>query len=136
MATTQLRDQVKKQLDDVTESAHQVFLAGLGAAALSQEETGRLFDRLVTRGRKVEAVGKKKVAAGKKQLNSTTKQATARAEKVYRRVQDELDSRLAKIVNRLGIPNQDQIRLLTERVAELTRKVEGLQKGSKAAAAG
>ena len=136
MATTQLRDQVKKQLDDVTESAHQVFLAGLGAAALSQEETGRLFDRLVSRGRKVEAEGKKKVAAGKKQLDATTKQATARAEKVYRRVQDELDSRLAKIVNRLGIPNQDQIRLLTDRVAELTRKVEGLQKTTKAAAAG
>ena len=140
MATTELRDQVKKQLDDVTESvtesAHQVFLAGLGAAALSQEETGRLFDRLVTRGRKVEAEGKKKVAAGKKQLNSTTKQATARAEKVFRRVQDELDSRLAKLVNRLGMPNQDQIRLLTDRVAELTRKVEGLQKATKAAAAG
>ena len=136
MATTQLRDQVKKQLDDVTDSAHQVFLAGLGAAALSQEETGRLFDRLVSRGRKVEAEGKKKVAAGKKQLDATTKQASARAEKVYRRVQDELDSRLAKLVNRLGMPNQDQIRLLTDRVAELTRKVEGLQKGTKAAAAG
>jgi len=139
MATTQLT-QVKKQLgevtSDVTESAHQVFLAGLGAAALSQEETGRLFDRLVSRGRKVEAEGKKKVAAGKKQLDATTKQATARAEKVYRRVQDELDSRLAKLVNRLGIPNQDQIRLLTDRVAELTRKVEGLAKTTKAAAAG
>ena len=140
MATEQLRTQVKKQLDEVTgsvtESAHQVFLAGLGAAALSQEEGGRLFDRLVTRGRKVEAEGKKKVAAGKKQLDATTKQATARAEKVYRRVQDELDSRLAKLVNRLGIPNQDQIRLLTDRVAELTRKVEGLAKTTKAAAAG
>src|SRR6476659_1486411 len=59
MATQPLRTQVKKQLDDVTsevtKSAHQVFLAGLGAAALSQEEGGRLFDRLVTRGRKVEA---------------------------------------------------------------------------------
>ena len=139
MATTQLT-QVKKQLgevtSEVTESAHQVFLAGLGAAALSQEETGRLFDRLVSRGRKVEAEGKKKVAAGKKQLDATTKQATARAEKVYRRVQDELDSRLAKLVNRLGLPNQDQIRLLTDRVAELTRKVEGLTKTTKAAAAG
>lgn len=139
MATTQLT-QVKKQLgevtSEVTESAHQVFLAGLGAAALSQEETGRLFDRLVSRGRKVEAEGKKKVAAGKKQLDATTKQATARAEKVYRRVQNEVDSRLAKLVNRLGIPNQDQIRLLTDRVAELTRKVEGLAKTTKAAAAG
>ena len=141
MATEQLRTQVKKQLDEVTASvtesvtasAHQVFLAGLGAAALSQEETGRLFDRLVTRGKKVEAEGKKKVTQGKKQLDAAKKRAT----RAFDRVQGELDSRLAKAVNRLGIPNQDQIRLLTERVAELTRKVEGLQKSTaKAAQAG
>ena len=131
MATEPLRTQVKKQLDDVTDSAHQVFLAGLGAAALSQEEGGRLFDRLVTRGRKVEAEGKKKVNQGKKQLDAAKKSAT----KAFDRVQSGLDSRLAKVVNRLGIPNQDQIRLLTERVAELTRKVEGLQKSTAKAAA-
>ena len=135
MATESLSTQVKKQLDDVTsevtKSAHQVFLAGLGAAALSQEEGGRLFDRLVTRGRKVEAEGKKKVTQGKKQLDAAKKSAT----KTFERVQGELDSRLAKVVNRLGIPNQDQIRLLTERVAELTRKVEGLQKSTAKAAA-
>ena len=124
MATEQIRTQVKKQLDDATKSAHQVILAGLGAAALAEEEGGRLFERLVTRGRKVEAAGKKKVDQGKKQVTAATK----RAGKAFERVQGELDTRLAKVVNRLGIPNQDQIRLLTERVAELTRKVEGLQK--------
>jgi poly(hydroxyalkanoate) granule-associated protein len=131
MATEPLRTQVKKQLDDVADSAHQVFLAGLGAAALSQEEGGRLFDRLVTRGRKVEAEGKKKVTQGKKQLDAAKKRAT----KAFDRVQGEVEGRLAKVVNRLGIPNQDQIRLLTERVAELTRKVEGLQKSRAKAAA-
>lgn len=131
MATEPLRTQVKKQLDDVADSAHQVFLAGLGAAALSQEEGGRLFDRLVTRGRKVEAAGKKKVNQGKKQLDAAKKRATG----AFERVQGDIEGRVAKVVNRLGIPNQDQIRLLTERVAELTRKVEGLQKSTAKAAA-
>lgn len=131
MATEPLRTQVKKQLDDVADSAHQVFLAGLGAAALSQEEGGRLFDRLVTRGRKVEAEGKKKVTQGKKQLDAAKKRAT----KAFDRLQGEVEGRLAKVVNRLGIPNQEQIRLLTQRVAELTRKVEGLQKSRAKAAA-
>ena len=130
MATAPLRTQVKKQLDDAADSAHQVLLAGLGAAALSQEEGGRLFDRLVTRGRKVEAEGKKKVNQGKKQLDAAKKSAT----KAFERVQGQLEGRVAKVVNRLGIPNQDQIRLLTERVAELTRKVEGLQKSTAKAA--
>jgi poly(hydroxyalkanoate) granule-associated protein len=124
----ELRDQVKKQLDDVTTSAHQVFLAGLGAAALAEEETGRLFERLVARGKKVEAEGKKRVTEGKKQVTEMRK----KAEKVVDKVQGEIDTRLGKVVQRLGIPNQDQIRLLTERVAELTRKVEGLQKPSRA----
>ncbi len=136
MATEQLRTQVKKQLDEVTDSAHRVFLAGLGAAALSQEEGGRLFDRLVTRGRKVEAEGKKKVTQtrnqGKKRLDAAKKRAT----QAFDRVQGGVEGRVAKVVNRLGIPNQDQIRLLTERVAELTRKVEGLRKPIKAATAG
>ena len=130
MATEPLRTQVKKQLDDVTsevtKSAHQVFLAGLGAAALSQEEGGRLFDRLVTRGRKVEAEGKKKVTAGKKQIDTVTRKAN----KAFDKLSGQVDGRLQKLVQRLGIPNQDQIRLLTDRVAELTRKVEGLQKSA------
>ncbi|HEV8238847.1 MAG TPA: phasin family protein [Thermoanaerobaculia bacterium] len=135
MATAPVRTQVKKQLDDVTsevsKSAHQVFLAGLGAAALSQQEGGRFFDRLVTRGRKVEAEGKKKVTRttnqGRKQLDAAKKRAT----QAFDRVQGELDSRLGKVANRLGIPSQDQIRLLTDRVAELTRKVEGLQRAAR-----
>ena len=141
MATTPepFTTQVKKQLDEVTkdvaESAHQVFLAGLGVAALSQEESGRLFERLVARGRKVEAEGKKKVEAGRKQLDKQVGGVSKRASKAFDRVQGELDSRLAKVINRLGMPSQDQIRILTERVAELTRKVEGLQKSTAKAAA-
>src|SRR5262245_23146442 len=115
MATEQLKNQVKKQLEDatqnVTKSAHEVFLAGLGAAAYTQEEGGRLFDRLVTRGRKVEAEGKKKVTASKKQLEGVTRKAN----KAIDKIQGEVDSRLHKLVQRLGIPNQDQIRLLTDR---------------------
>jgi poly(hydroxyalkanoate) granule-associated protein len=126
MATEQLKNQVKKQIDEATKSAHEVFLAGLGAAAYTQEEGGRLFDRLVTRGRKVEAEGKKKVTAGKKQIDTVTKKAN----KAFDKISGELDGRLQKLVQRLGIPNQDQIRLLTDRVAELTRKVEGLQKSA------
>lgn len=121
---TELKNQVKKQFEDVTESAHQVFLAGLGAAAFAEQEGSKLFGQLVTRGRKVEADGKKRLTQGRKQIDEVTK----RAGKTVDKLQRELDRRLGKVAQRLGIPNQDQIRLLTERVAELTRKVEGLQK--------
>jgi poly(hydroxyalkanoate) granule-associated protein len=129
---TELKTQVKKQFDDVTESAHQVLLAGLGAAALAEQEGSKLFGQLVSRGRKVEAEGKKRLDRGKRRLTEASK----RAGKAVDKLQGELDGRLAKVVQRLGIPHQDQIRLLSDRVAELTRKVEGLQKANAKAAQG
>jgi hypothetical protein len=50
MAVEQIKDQVKKLQDDVTGTAHQVFLASLGAAALAGVQGEKIFDRLVTRG--------------------------------------------------------------------------------------
>ena len=123
---TQLGDRAKKIQDDVTTSAHQVLLAGLGAAALSQETGGKLFDRLVARGKKVETEGKKKIEQGRKQMAAAKKRTIARVEKL----QGEVDAQFGKLVGRLGIPHQDQIKTLTDRVAELTRKIDALQKST------
>jgi poly(hydroxyalkanoate) granule-associated protein len=126
----QIKTQAKKVQEDVTTSAHKVLLAGLGAAAMVQEEQEKLFDRLVTRGKKVETEGKKKLEAGKKQLTAARK----KTEKTLERWQGEVDTRVSKLVQRLGIPHQDQIRTLSDRVAELTRKIDSLQKSSKVSA--
>ena len=130
MAVEQLKDQVKKVQEDVTKSAHQVFLAGLGAAAIAGDEGEKLFDRLVTRGKKVEAEGKKRFTKVEKQVTDARKKVGTRVEKL----QGEVDARLQKLVQRLGMPNQEQVAALTDRVAELTRKVEGLQKPSRSTA--
>ena len=55
MATQQqLKRQVKKTQDGVTASAHQVLLAGLGVAALVEEQGKGLVDRLVAGGKEGE----------------------------------------------------------------------------------
>ena len=130
MAVAQIKDQVRKLQEDVTTSAHQVFLAGLGAAAIAGDEGEKLFDRLVNRGKKVEAEGKKRLTKVEKQVTETRKKVETRVEKL----QGEVDARLQKLVQRLGMPNQEQVAALTDRVAELTRKVEGLQKPSRSTA--
>jgi poly(hydroxyalkanoate) granule-associated protein len=131
MAIEQIKTQAKKVQDDVTTSAHQVFLAGLGAAALVEEESGKLieggeklFDRLVARGKKVETAGRKKVTAQKKQAEAFGKKAGATVE----RLQGTATEQVTKLLHRLGVPHQDQIRTLSDRVAELTRKIDALQK--------
>ena len=133
MAIEQLKSQAKKVQTDVTASAHQVFLAGLGAASLVEQEGEKLvkggeklFEQLVARGRKVEADGRKRLVESKKQVVAARK----KTEKTVDRLQDEVSGQLTKLVQRLGIPHQDQIRTLSDRVAELTRKIDALQKSA------
>jgi poly(hydroxyalkanoate) granule-associated protein len=133
----QISTQAKKVQDEVATSAHEVFLAGLGAAALVEQEgekllqeSGKLFDRLVARGKKVEAEGRKKVQEGRKQVVAARK----KTEKTVEKLQDNVNGQLTRLVQRLGIPHQDQIKVLSDRVAELTRKIDAMQKTSAAKA--
>jgi poly(hydroxyalkanoate) granule-associated protein len=133
MTMQQIKTQAQKVQGDVTTSAHQMFLAGLGAAALVEQEgekllqeSGKLFDKLVARGKKVEAEGKKKLAEGRKQVVA----ARRKTETSVDRIQDEVSEQLAKLVQRLGIPHQEQIKVLSDRVAELTRKIDAMQKSA------
>lgn len=128
-----VQEQAQKLTTDVTASARQVFLAGLGAFSLVEQEGekllqggGKLFEDLVARGKKVEAAGKKRIADGRKQVETARK----KTEESFERLQDEVSEQLTKLVQRLGIPHQDQIKALSDRVAELTRKIDAMQKSA------
>lgn len=145
MATQQqLRNQAKKAQDAAGASAHQVLLAGLGVAALVEEQgkglvdrlvaTGRggekLFDRLVARGRKVETKGRKRLEKGRKQVLAARTQTGKTVEDVVERARGTVDGGLGRLAQRLGIPQRQQIQALSERVGELTRKIDSLQKAA------
>jgi len=114
---------------DLKESAHRIWLAGLGALAMAGEEGKALFETLVERGtafegrsaRHVEKV-KDKVADVKANLTQTWEQ-----------VQAGLDERVAKTLDRLGVPSRGEIANLTKRVEDLTRTIEKLQKPARTA---
>ena len=150
MATQQqLKNQAKKTQDGVTESAYQVLLAGLGVAALAEEqgvklvdrlvaggkEGEKLFDRLVARGRKLETVGRKRLEQGRKQVLAARSQTEKTVEEAIDRARGTVDSGLGRLAQRLGIPQKEQIQALTDRVAELTRKIDSLQRAKTKTAA-
>ena len=58
METTTETRQEKTVQDDLKESAHRIWLAGLGALAAAEQEGTKMFNRLVDRGRDVEAKGR------------------------------------------------------------------------------
>ncbi|MBZ0110974.1 MAG: phasin family protein [Thermoanaerobaculia bacterium] len=118
----------------VTESARKAWLVGLGTVSLVGETTGRIADQLGERGKVLEAKGKKTferlVDRGVKVQKTSRKsveQALNRAEETLEELQSGVDTRLTKVSQRLGIPHREQIRRLSDRVEELTRKVEAFQ---------
>lgn len=118
----------------VVESARKAWLVGLGTVSLVGETTGRIADQLGERGKALEAKGKKTfgrlVDRGAKVQTMSRKnveKALGRAEETLEELQSGVDTRLTKVSQRLGIPHREQIRRLSDRVEELTRKVEAFQ---------
>lgn len=106
----------KKLQDELKDSAHRIWLAGLGALSAAEEEGSKVFNNLVERGRDLESKGKEQVGEAKK-----------KAEKTWDTVSGKFDETLTEALHRLGVPTRDEIRSLTEKIEALTAKVESLK---------
>lgn len=98
----------------VRESAHLIWLAGLGAFAKVSGEGGKLFDALVEEGEKVEAREKADETRGK-------------VADTWDKVEQIFEDRLARVLGRLGVPGRDDLRELTQRVDALQEHINGLR---------
>jgi poly(hydroxyalkanoate) granule-associated protein len=114
--TENIKDSTKKLQDELVDSAHRIWLAGLGALSAAQQEGSKVFDRLVERGKDVEAKTKDQAS-----------QAREKAESAWSTVGDKVDETLTSALNRLGVPTRDEIRNLTQKIEELHAKVEQLK---------
>ncbi len=118
--------QAKKAVQDaVTEAekspllgaVRKMMLAGIGAAALAQDEMEDFVNRLVERGQIAEADGKKLL-----------KDMLERRKKDVQKTETELDKRVEEMLTRMNIPTKSEIEALGQKIAALTQKVEELKK--------
>ena len=123
METTTETGQETKVQDELKESVHRIWLAGLGALAAAEEEGTKLFSRLVERGKDVESKGKVEVD----KVKAEVEKVKAKAESKLEDWGDKVDDKLTAALHRLGVPTRDEIRTLTQRVEELAAKVEQLK---------
>lgn len=114
--------QYKRFQDELVGGAHKVFLAGLGTVKTVGEESGELFDRLVERGRDLETRTRDEFQA----RTGTFRKMTHRVEGRVDELGDQVDRQITSALHRLGVPTRDEIRTLTSRVEELSRKVDRL----------
>lgn len=117
----------KKVYNDMRESAHKIWLAGLGALSKAEEEGTKVFHTLVEAGEKFEARGKKRFTLVKGKVQEAREAAEDRIEKLG----DTFDDQVANAVQKLGVPSRDEIQRLTKRVEELTAKVDKIKPAAK-----
>jgi len=113
---------------ELADSAHKVWLAGLGALAAAGAEGERLFHTLVRRGESVEKQVQGPVESAGAWVSETVKQARDRAGKTIDSISSTIDETVALALSRLGVPSRAEIASLAERVEKLTRAVDAKQK--------
>jgi poly(hydroxyalkanoate) granule-associated protein len=117
----------KKLQDELMESAHRIWLAGLGALATAEAEGSKVFSRLVERGKDVETRGKDAAADVKEQAKAKFEDAKSQTGNAWSGLGDKVDETVTSALHRLGVPTRDEIRNLTQKIEELNAKVEQLK---------
>jgi poly(hydroxyalkanoate) granule-associated protein len=105
----------------VKDSAHQIWLAGLGAFAKAQEEGSKFFETLVKEGEEIESRTKKVAEEKVEEAKTKTSDTWDKLEQVF-------EDRVSRALNRLGVPTNDDIKNLSKRMEELNRSIKELIK--------
>lgn len=121
----------------LSESAQQVWLAGVGAFSRAQTEGTKLFEALIKEGLKLEknalrfAGGQADAVRGA--MESTVGQARERATDTWDRLEKVFEDRVQRALTKLGVPAREDLAELTRKVDTLTAELRR-QNGSRAAA--
>lgn len=122
----------------VKESAQEIWLAGLGAFAKTQQEGRKVFKALVREGTGMQ---KRTMQATEDTVNDVTAKVTKvaanlqkQANGTWDKLETVFEQRVERALTRLGVPTNKEIAALTRRVEELTRSVATLTKAKPAKA--
>ena len=120
--------------NSVKESAHQIWLAGMGAFSKAQESRGGLFESLVKEGmnlqRKTQAVAEEKIGEVTGKMSAMAGDVTAKAGQHWDKLENIFEERTAKALNKLGVPTAKDVDALVKRVDALAAAVAALSKST------
>ena len=97
-----------------------VLMAGVGAVALTQEQIEEFVGRLVERGEIADGDARKLISDVVDRRKRTLQDSTKRAE-------EEWDKRIEGLLVRMNIPSKGEIDALSNKIADLSRKVDELR---------
>lgn len=121
--------------DNVKEQAQQIWLAGLGAFAKAQQEGTKAFEKLVTDGitmqRKVQETAAEKLAEATEKATQAAHTLNERATGQWDKLENIFEDRVAKALNRMGMPSAQDLHDLETRIAAMEAQLAGKAPTSK-----
>ena len=112
-SSTARKAQPERISKSITESAQQIWLAGMGAFNRAQAEGSKLFETLV-----------RDVVEGR------VGQARERAVDTWDKLEKVFEDRVQRALVKLGVPGRDDLNALTQRVERLTEELRKANGGS------
>jgi poly(hydroxyalkanoate) granule-associated protein len=120
--TTKPKDEAKpaaeeKGASSLFDMSRKVLLAGIGAMSLAQDEVEAFVNRLIERGEIAEKEGK-----------TLVREVMDKRKKKMQEVEDEATKRVKEILDRMNVPTRRDVQTLSDKIAELTHKIDELKK--------
>jgi poly(hydroxyalkanoate) granule-associated protein len=123
-----VKGNVDSQLSQsVQESAHLIWLAGLGAFAKVSDEGARLFDTLVKEGEKIEERTRQSASTALAEVRESAGETRGAVADAWDKVEQVFEERLARVLGRLGVPGRDDVQELVRRIDALQVHIEELR---------
>jgi len=116
--------------DSVKDSAQQIWLAGLGAFNKAQAEGSKVFEALVKEGaslqRKTQSVAEGKLSDASSKMSTMATDISSKASGQWDKLENIFEDRVAKALNKLGVPSAQDVNALIARIDELNKSVQKL----------
>nr|WP_315479657.1 phasin family protein [uncultured Rhodoferax sp.] len=122
----------------VKDSAQQIWQAGLGAFTRAQAEGSKAFESLVKEGvsiqRKTQAAAEEKISEATSKMSTMATDISTKASGQWDKLENIFEERVAKALNKLGVPSAKDVAALIARIDELNKAVQKLSTKAPAAA--
>jgi poly(hydroxyalkanoate) granule-associated protein len=133
-AAKRIRAAVADTQEQMLDTVHQVWLAGLGAFSKAQRGAPKLFDELVKEGARVHSSASKSadkavrsaVLRAQTAIQDRVGSARARAADTLDNLEKVFQSRVQRALHQMGVPGTRDIEKLSARVNALNASIEKL----------
>jgi poly(hydroxyalkanoate) granule-associated protein len=139
MATQDDENGNNKGADRIKDSAQQIWLAGLGAFAKMQQEGSKAFEALVKDGagmqKKTQAAAEETLAQAQTRMAGFASEFGTKAAGQWGKLENIFEERVARALEKLGLPSAAEYAALQARVAALEAELQRSEKKPAAAPA-